>query len=78
MFFKSLTSRVILICMTLLAFGITPFAFQNFKREQAQLINAARESTELLLQTIERSIYNAMRIGNTEAPDLSAIRAAPS
>lgn len=66
MFFKSLTSRVILICMTLLAFGITPFAFQNFKREQAQLINAARESSELLLQTIERSIYNAMRIGNTE------------
>jgi signal transduction histidine kinase len=36
------------------------------RREQAQLINSARESTDLLLQTIERSIYNSMRIGNSE------------
>jgi len=31
-----------------------------------QLIDSARESSELLLNTIERSIYNSMRIGNTE------------
>jgi two-component system, NtrC family, sensor kinase len=31
-----------------------------------QLINSARESSELLLNTIERSVYNSMRIGNTE------------
>jgi signal transduction histidine kinase len=64
--FKSITTRVILLSITLLAFGIGTFAYFNLKREQAQLINFARESTDLLLQTIDRSIYNSMRIGNTE------------
>ena len=64
--FKSLTSKVIVISIALLAFGISVFALLNLKRERAQLITSARESSELLLQTIERSIYNSMRIGNTE------------
>jgi two-component system, NtrC family, sensor kinase len=64
--FKSLTTRVIFISISLLAFGISAFAFLNLRREQMQLINSARESTDLLLHTIERSIYNSMRIGNTE------------
>lgn len=64
--FKSLTTRVIFISISLLAFGISIYAFLNLRREQTQLINSARESTDLLLQTIERSIYNSMRIGNTE------------
>ncbi|HEX2769668.1 MAG TPA: ATP-binding protein [Geobacteraceae bacterium] len=66
MAFKSLTTRVIFISITLLAFGISSFTFLNLRREQTQLINSARENTDLLLQTIERSIYNSMRIGNTE------------
>ena len=66
MIFKSLTSRVIVISISLLAFGISVFALLNLKRERTQLINSARESTDLLLQTIERSIYNSMRIGNTD------------
>ncbi|HEY6837475.1 MAG TPA: histidine kinase, partial [Geobacteraceae bacterium] len=66
MIFKSLTTRVIFLSISLLAFGIGTFAYLNLKREQTQLINFARESTDLLLQTIERSIYNSMRIGNTE------------
>lgn len=66
MIFKSLTTRVIVISISLLAFGIATFAVFNLRREQAQLTNSARESTELLLHTIERSIYNSMRIGNTE------------
>ncbi len=66
MVFKSLTTRVIFITIVLLVFGIGSFAFLNLRREQAQLINSARTSTDLLLQTIERSIYNSMRIGNTE------------
>jgi two-component system, NtrC family, sensor kinase len=64
--FKSLTTRVIFISISLLAFGISIYTFLNLRREQTQLINSARESSDLLLQTIERSIYNSMRIGNTE------------
>ena len=66
MIFKSLTTRVIFLTITLLVVGIGTYAYLNLRREQAQLINFARENTDLLLQTIERSIYNSMRIGNTE------------
>ena len=66
MIFKSLTTRVIILSISLLAFGITTFTFFNLRKEQAQLISSARESTEILLNTIEGSIYNSMRIGNTE------------
>ena len=66
MIFKSLTSKVIVISIALLAFGISVFALLNLKRERAQLITSAREGSELLLQTIERSIYSSMRVGNTE------------
>lgn len=66
MIFRSLTTRVICISIILLAFGISLFAFFNLKKEQIQLINSARENTELLLRTVEASIYNSMRIGNTE------------
>jgi len=64
--FKSLTSKVIVISIGLLALGISVFALLNLRRERAQLVTSAREGSELLLQTIERSVYNSMRIGNTE------------
>jgi signal transduction histidine kinase len=63
--FKSLTTRVIVISISLLAFGISAFAYLNLKREQRQLIDSARESSRLLLNAVESSIYNSMRIGNT-------------
>lgn len=66
MIFKSLTSRVIVISICLLTFGISVFAFVILRREQMLLINAAMESSEMLLNTIERSTYNSMRIGNSE------------
>ncbi|MBU5612121.1 HAMP domain-containing protein [Geomonas sp. Red51] len=66
MIFKSLTSRVIVLSICLLVFGIGTFAFLTLRREQMQLVNSARESSELLLDTIERSLYNSMRHGNTE------------
>lgn len=66
MIFRSLTTRVIVISISLLAFGISFFAFLNLRKEQVQLINSARENTELLLRTVEASIYNSMKIGNTE------------
>ncbi|HJV36868.1 ATP-binding protein [Geomonas sp.] len=55
-----------MLSICLLVFGIGTFAFLTLRREQMQLINSARESSDLLLNTIERSVYNAMRIGNTE------------
>ena len=60
-----------MISICLLVFGIGTFAFLTLKREQMQLINSARESSELLLNTIERSVYNSMRIGN--AADVQVI-----
>ena len=66
MIFKSLTSRVIVISICLLTFGISVFAFVILRREQMQLINSAKESSDLLLNTIERSTYNSMRNGNSE------------
>ncbi|WP_183353782.1 two-component system sensor histidine kinase NtrB [Geomonas silvestris] len=66
MIFKSLTTRVIVLTIALLIFGIGTFAGLTLRREQQQLINSARESSDLLLNTIERSVYNSMRIGNTE------------
>jgi signal transduction histidine kinase len=62
----SLITKVLVLSIALLAFGISTFNFFNLRREHLQLINSARESTDLLLHTIERSIYNSMRIGNTE------------
>jgi signal transduction histidine kinase len=69
--FTSLTTRVIVIFITLLIFGIGSFTFLSLKWEHSHLLNAARESSQLLLNTIERSIFNSMRIGNTE--DVSII-----
>ena len=69
--FNSLTTRVIVIFISLLIFGIGSFAFLSLRWEHSHLINAARESSQLLLNTIERSIFNSMRIGNTE--DVSII-----
>ena len=69
--FNSLTTRVIVIFISLLIFGIGSFTFLSLRWEHSHLINAARESSQLLLNTIERSIFNSMRVGNTE--DVSVI-----
>ena len=71
MIFKSLTTRVIVISIILLTVGISAFAYLNLRRERTQLVNSARESTDLLLRAIEGSIFNSMRIGNTD--DVQAI-----
>lgn len=66
MLFNSLATRIIAVLICLLTVGIGSFTFLNLKREQAQLITSARESGQLLLNAIEGSIFNSMRIGNTE------------
>jgi two-component system NtrC family sensor kinase len=64
--FKSLTTRVIVTTITLLVCGIYAYTFFNVRHQQAQLIDSARESTELLLHTVESSIYNTMHLGNVQ------------
>lgn len=54
------------ITITLLTVGISAFTFLNLKRERLQLLNAARENTDLVLQSIEASIFSSMRVGNIE------------
>lgn len=66
MFFKSLISRVILLNILLLTVGIGIFSLFIIREEQSHLVAATRESADMLLSTVERSIFNSMRIGNSE------------
>ena len=63
---KSLISRVIICNVLLVLLGGTLFTLYHVRREQETLYNASRESTALLLSTIERCISNSMRLGNVE------------
>lgn len=64
--FSSLTTRVIATTITLLIAGIFAYTTFNVRHQQEMFIDNARESTELLLHTIESSIYNTMHIGNVQ------------
>ena len=64
--FKSLTTRIIVTTISLLVCGIYIYAFFNVRYQQSQFIDTARESTELLLHTVENSIYNTMHLGNVQ------------
>ena len=66
MFFKSLISRVIILNILLLTIVIGTFTLFHIRREQKHLVSATRENAELLLATIENSIFNSMRVGNSE------------
>ncbi len=65
MFFKSLISRVIILNVLLLTIGIGTFTLFHLRREQHHLISSTRQSAELLLETVEKSIFNSMRMGNS-------------
>lgn len=64
--FRSLTTRVIATTISLLVAGIFIYTIFNVRHQQDMLINSARESTELLLHTVESSIYNTMHLGNVQ------------
>jgi two-component system NtrC family sensor kinase len=64
--FKSLTIRITVTTIILLASGIFMYATFNVRHQQSQLIDSARESAELLLHTVESSIYNTMHLGNVQ------------
>lgn len=64
--FRSLTTRVIATTISLLIAGIFTYTYFNVRRQHEMLIETARESTELLLHTVESSIYNTMHLGNVQ------------
>ncbi len=64
--FRSLTTRVIVTTISLLVAGIFIYTIFNVRHQQKMLIDNARESTELLLHTVESSIYNTMHLGNVQ------------
>jgi len=63
--FKSVISRVILLNIILLALGIGTLSLFHLHREQSHQIAATQKSARLLLATIEKSIFNSMRLGNS-------------
>lgn len=65
MLFKSLIIRVILLNILLLAIGIGIFTLVNVRREQVHLIESNQETANLLLATIEKSIFTAMLNGDS-------------
>ncbi len=69
--FRSLTTRVIVTTISLLVAGIFLYTTFNVRHQHDMLIDTARESTELLLHTVESSIYNTMHLGNVQ--DVGAI-----
>jgi len=69
--FRSLISRIILFNVLLLALGVGIFTLFHLYREQAHLIGTTRQHANMLLGTIEKSIFNSMRLGNTS--DVQAI-----
>lgn len=64
--FHSLTTRVIATTISLLVAGIFIYTIFNVQKQHDMLINNARENTELLLHTVESSIYNTMHLGNVQ------------
>ncbi len=63
--FRSLISRIILFNVLLLSLGVGIFTLFHLYREQAHLIGTTRNHANMLLGTIEKSIFNSMRLGNT-------------
>jgi hypothetical protein len=49
----------------LLSTGIGIFTLFHIQREEAHLIDATRQSAELLLETVEKSIFTSMSLGNS-------------
>lgn len=65
MLYKSLIVRVILLNILLMAIGIGIFTLVNVRREQLHLIESNQETANLLLTTIEKSIFTAMQNGDS-------------
>jgi signal transduction histidine kinase len=63
--FNSLVIRVIILNILLVSVVIGAFTMFHIRREEQHLINSTRDSAKLLLSTVEKSIFNSMRVGNS-------------
>jgi len=63
--FNSLISRIILLNALLLILGVGSFAVYHLQRERDQLIEVSRQNAQLLLNTIESSIFHSMCVGSS-------------
>lgn len=64
--FKSLIGRIILFNVLLLALGVGVFTLFLLYREQTHLVNNTRYQAEVLLGTIEKSIFHSMSKGDSQ------------
>jgi len=63
--FHSLVTRVIILNILLVSVVIGAFTMFHIRREEEHLINSTRRSAWLLLSTVEKAIFNSMRVGNS-------------
>ncbi|WP_235269899.1 sensor histidine kinase [Geoalkalibacter subterraneus] len=62
----SVITKVIIFSVMLVVVGISSFGAFHLKREREHLYQVSRKNAQVLISTIERSIFNSMCLGNTE------------
>ena len=65
MFFKTLTGRILILSLLLFTGALGAVTLLHIRREHQQFTNSSRETAELILVVIERSIASSMSVGNT-------------
>lgn len=65
MFFKTLTGRILLLSLLLFTVAIGAVTLLHIRREHVNITRSGRETAELMLTVIERSISSSMRVGNS-------------
>lgn len=71
MFFKTLTGRILVLSLLLFTVAIGAVTLLHIRREYQNITRSSRETAELMLAVIERSIDSSMSVGNTR--DVQAI-----
>jgi signal transduction histidine kinase len=71
MFFKTLTGRILVLSLLLFTLAIGTVTLLHIRREHENITRGSRETAELMLAVIERSIDSSMSVGNTR--DVQAI-----
>ena len=65
MFFKTLTGRILILSLLLFTVALGAATLLHIRREHQHFVRSSRETAELMLAVIERSIASSMSVGNT-------------
>ena len=65
MFFRSLTGRILIFSLLFFSVAIGTVTLLHIRREHHHITKTSRETAELLLAVIERSIASSMSVGNS-------------